>query len=232
MKNTPLLPVVRSLVKILTQYHIENGENLPVQGGALITTNHLSRLDTPFLLGITDRNDLVAIVAKKYRRKPFFKWILEKIGTMVWMDRENTDFAAIRDALDYLRQGALVGIAPEGTRSQETKGLLEGKQGAAVLAARANVPIVPVSIIGSEKVNRAWARLRRPHVTIRVGKPYILPPMDRDNRQAWLTRYTDEIMCRIAALLPEQYRGFYADHPRLMELLSDNGQEDPRAVTI
>lgn len=232
MKNTPLLPVVRSLVKILTQYHIENGENLPVQGGALITTNHLSRLDTPLLLGITDRNDLVAIVAKKYRRKPFFKWILEKIGTMVWMDRENTDFAAIREALDYLRQGALVGIAPEGTRSQETKGLLEGKQGAALLAARANVPIVPIGIIGSDKVNSAWARLRRPPVTIRVGKPYILPPMDRDNRQAWLTRYTDEIMCRIAALLPEQYRGFYADHPRLMELLSDNGQEDLRAVTI
>ena len=56
--------------------------------------------------------------------------------------------------------------------------------------------------------------------------------MDRENRQAWLTQYTDEIMCRIAALLPEQYRGFYADHPRLMELLSDNGQDDPLAVTI
>ena len=232
MKKAPLLSIVRSLVKILTKFEIIDGKNLPKEGGALVTSNHLSRLDTPFLLTITDRNDLVAIVAKKYRSKPFFKWILEKIGTMVWMDRENTDFSAIRDALDYLRLGALVGIAPEGTRSQETKGLLEGKQGAAVLAARANVPIVPVGIIGSEKVNSAWARLRRPPITIRVGKPYILPPMDRDNRQAWLTQYTDEIMCRIAVLLPEQYRGFYADHPRLMELLSDNGQDDPLAVTI
>lgn len=232
MKKAPLLPIVRSLVKILTKFEIEDGKNLPMEGGAMVTTNHLSRLDTPFLLAITARNDLVAIVAKKYRRKPFFKWILEEIGTMVWMDRENTDFSAIRDALDYLRQGALVGIAPEGTRSREMKGLLEGKQGAAVLAARANVPIVPVGIIGSEKVNSAWSRLRRPLVTIRVGKPYMLPPMDRDNRQAWLTHYTDEIMCRIAALLPEQYRGFYADHPRLLELLSENGQDDPLAVTI
>ena len=232
MKTARLLPVVRSLVKILTKFEVENGENLPAHGGVLVSTNHLSRLDTPFLLAITDRNDLVAIVAKKYRRKPFFKWILSKIGTMVWMDRENTDFAAIRDALNYLKEGAMVGIAPEGTRSQETKGLLEGKQGAAVLAARANVPIVPVGIIGSDKVNSGWARLRRPPVIIRVGKPYLLPPMDRENRQAWLTQYTDEIMCRIAALLPEQYRGFYADHPRLMELLSDNGQDDPLAVTI
>ncbi|MBG0786021.1 MAG: 1-acyl-sn-glycerol-3-phosphate acyltransferase [Anaerolineaceae bacterium] len=232
MKKAPLLSIIRSLVKILTKFNIENSENLPAQGGALVTTNHLSRLDTPFLLAITDRDDLVAIVAKKYRRKPFFKWILEKIGTMVWMDRENTDFAAIRDALNYLRLGALVGIAPEGTRSQETKGLLEGKQGAAVLAARANVPIIPVGIIGSDKVNHGWARLRRPPVTIRVGKPYLLPPMDRDHRQAWLTQYTDEIMCRIAVLLPEKYRGYYADHPRLLELLSDDGQDDPLAVSI
>ena len=232
MKKPPLQSAIRSLVKILTKFNIENGENLPAQGGVLVTTNHLSRLDTPFLLTITDRNDLVAIVAKKYRRRPFFKWILGKIGTMVWMDRENTDFAAIREALDYLRQGAMVGIAPEGTRSQETNGLLEGKQGAALLAARANVPIVPVGIVGSEKVNSGWARLQRPPVTIRVGTPYLLPPMDRDNRQAWLTQYTDEIMCRIAQLLPENYRGFYVDHPRLKELLAENGQEGPLVFTV
>ena len=226
MKKPPLLPAIRSLVRILTKFNIENAENLPDEGGVLVTTNHLSRLDTPFLLAITDRNDLVAIVAKKYRRKPFFKWILEKIGTMVWMDRENADFAAIRNALDYLRKGAMVGIAPEGTRSRESKGLLEGKQGAAVLAARANVPIIPIGIIGSESVNGGWARLRRPSVTIRVGKPYTIPPMDRDNRQAWLSQYTDEIMCRIAALLPERYRGFYCGHPRLKELLAQEGGEE------
>ena len=226
MKKAPLLPVIRSLVKTLTKFKVENAENLPEQGGVLVTTNHLSRLDTPFLLAITDRNDLVAIVAKKYRKKPFFKWILEKIGTMIWMDRETTDFAAIRDALDYLRKGAMVGIAPEGTRSRESMGLLEGKQGAAVLAARAHVPIVPIGIIGSEKVNGGWARLRRPSVTIRVGKPYTIPEMDRENRQAWITQYTDEIMCRIAAQLPEQYRGFYAEHPRLKELLAEEGEND------
>lgn len=220
MSDAPLLPVVRALIKIVTQFKIENQGFLPREGGALVTTNHLSRLDTPLLLAITERNDLVAIVAKKYRQKPFFKWLLEKIGTMVWMDRETTDFSAIRDALNYLRQGALVGIAPEGTRSRDSKGLLEGKQGAALLAARAGVPIVPVGIIGSDKVNAGWLRLRRPPVTIRVGEPYTLPAMDREDRQAWLSRYTDEIMCRIAVLLPPEYRGFYANHPRLQELLA------------
>jgi 1-acyl-sn-glycerol-3-phosphate acyltransferase len=221
MSTPPLLEPLRFLVRTLTKFQVINPENLPAEGGVLLTTNHLSRLDTPILLAITDRNDLVGIVAKKYQQKPFFRWILNKVGTMVWMDRERTDFSALRDALEQLRMGAIVGIAPEGTRSNESTGLLEGKQGAALLAARAAVPIVPVSIVGSEKINKHWMRLQRPSVTIRIGKPYTLPEMDRENRQAWLSRYTDEIMCRIAALLPSDYRGFYRDHPRLQELLGE-----------
>lgn len=221
MTKYPLLEPIRSLVKTLTKFTVENQQRLPKEGGVLITTNHLSRLDTPILLAITDRDDLVAIVAKNYKEKPFFKWILEKVGTMVWMDRTTTDFSAMREAIEQLREGAMVGIAPEGTRSRESTGLLEGKQGAALMVARTSVPIIPVGIIGSEKINRYFLRLRRPPVTIRVGEPYTLPVMNRDDRQGWLTRSTEEIMCRIAALLPPEYRGFYADHPRLQELLGE-----------
>ncbi|MDY6872721.1 MAG: lysophospholipid acyltransferase family protein [Chloroflexota bacterium] len=220
MTDTPLLPLLRNLVNRLVDFKVIHPEYIPEEGSILLTTNHLSRLDTPFLLSITDRMDLVAIVAKKYQQRPIFRWILEKIGTMVWMDRENTDFSAIREALAYLREGMIVGIAPEGTRSRDSKGLLEAKQGAALMAARAGVPIVPVGIVGSENVSRELLRLRRPPVTITVGKPYTLPAFDRKDRQAWLSNYTDEIMCRIAALLPPNYRGFYADHPRLKELLA------------
>ena len=221
MSNPPLLEPIRSLVRTLTKFQVVDRENIPETGGVLLTTNHLSRLDTPLLLACTKRKDLVAIVAKKYQKIPFFRWILSKVGKMVWMDRERTDFSALRDALEQLRKGSIVGIAPEGTRSRESNGLLEGKPGAALMAARASVPIVPVGIVGSEKINKHWLRLQRPPVTIRIGEPYTLPEMDRDNRQAWLSRYTDEIMCRIAVLLPPEYRGFYSDHPRLQELLTD-----------
>jgi 1-acyl-sn-glycerol-3-phosphate acyltransferase len=221
MNNHPLLEPIRFLVRTLTKFHVENKERIPEKGGVLITTNHLSRLDTPILLAITDRDDLVAIIAKTYQEKPFFKWILEKVGTMVWMDRTTTDFSAIREALHYLRHGSVVGIAPEGTRSREFQGLLQGKAGAALMAAQASVPIVPVGIIGSEKINQHFLHLQRPPVTIRVGKPYTLPEFDRDDHQGWLSRNTDEIMCRIAALLPPAYRGFYTNHPRLKELLAE-----------
>lgn len=222
MGKYPLLAPIRFLVRTITKFQVENGENIPAEGGVLLTTNHLSRLDTPLLLAITDREDLVAIVAKKYRKMFFFRWVLSKVGTMVWMDRSTTDFSAMRDALEQLRKGAIVGIAPEGTRSRNSKGLLEGKPGAALMAARASVPIVPVGIIGSEKINQYWLKLSRPPVTIRVGQPYTLPEIDRDNRQESLLRSTEEIMCRIAALLPPEYRGFYADHPRLKELLAES----------
>ena len=221
MRTPPLLPLIRSLIKKVTKFSVINPANLPEDGSILLTTNHLSLMDTPLLLATTERTDVVAIVAKKYMRKPLFKWILERIGTIVWMDRENTDFSAVREALEYLKQGAILGIAPEGTRSKESRGLLEGKPGAALLAARANVPIVPVGIVGSEFIRSSLLKLRRAPVSITVGQPYMLPEFDRDNRQEWLTRCTDEIMCRIAMLLPPGYRGFYADHPRLLELLAE-----------
>jgi 1-acyl-sn-glycerol-3-phosphate acyltransferase len=225
MRTYPLLSTIRFLVRTLIKYDVVNPQRIPETGSVLITTNHLSRLDTPLLLALTDREDLVAIVAKNYQEKTFFKWILERVAGMVWMDRENTDFAALRQALDHLRQGEIIGIAPEGTRSRDSKGLLEGKQGAALLAARASVPIVPVGIIGSEKVNQGWMHLQRPLVTIRVGEPYTLPEFDMQDRQGWLAHYTDEIMCRIAALLPPGYRGFYANHPRLQELLAEDADQ-------
>ncbi len=225
MRKKPLLSLVQFLVRSLTKFTVVNKAYIPPKGGLLMTSNHLSRLDTPLLMTITDRTDLVAIIAKKYQKRRFFKWILEKIGTMVWMDRDKTDFSAVREALNLLRQGNVVGIAPEGTRSRHTTGLLAGKQGAAVLAARASVPILPVGIDGSDKIYEHWLKFRRPPVTMRIGKPYVLPEMDMDNRQEWLSNCTEEIMCQIAALLPPEYRGHYAGHSRINELLAENNSK-------
>ena len=223
MSKKPLFKPVVFLLKKLTKFQVLGAELIPPKGGLLMTANHLSRLDVPFLMAITERTDLVAIVAKKYQKKPFFKWASEKIGVIVWMDRQNIDFTAIRQVLNYLRSGNVVGIAPEGTRSSGSIGLLEGKEGSAVMASRASVPILPVGIFGTEKINDCWKKLRRPAITVRVGAPYSLPEFDQSDRQTWLSQSTDEIMCRIAVLLPPEYRGFYEEHPRLKQLLAEGG---------
>lgn len=221
MDKYPFLMPIRFLVRALTKFQVIGGDNFPLQGGVMLTTNHLSRLDTPILMAIHERRDIVAIVAKKYQQKTFFRWFLERVSKIIWIDRDNPDFFALRQARDHLRQGAIVGIAPEGTRSRETMGLLEGKQGAALIAARADALILPVGIYGSESINNQLIKLRRPPVIVRIGEPYNLPELDRNDRHAWLVKNTDEIMCRIAALLPHAYRGYYANHPRLKELLDE-----------
>jgi 1-acyl-sn-glycerol-3-phosphate acyltransferase len=64
-------------------------------------------------------------------------------------------------------------------------------------------------------------RLKRPRITAEYGKPIIPPKLDRSNREGQLQNLTDEVMCRIAAMMPQKYHGFYADHPRLKELLAE-----------
>ena len=111
-------------------------------------------------------------------------------------------------------------LAPEGTRSQ-SGALLEGRPGASYLATKANVPIIPVALMGTEDwlVKSQITRLRRSKVIIKVGKPFTLPPIKGEYRENSLQDHTDEIMLRIAALLPPAYRGVYANHPRLHEFL-------------
>ena len=115
--------------------------------------------------------------------------------------------------------GGMLGIAPEGTRSR-TGALIQAKTGTAYLADKAGVPVVPAAIYGSESAMRQLFHLHRPAIHIEFGKPFTLEPVSRSNRDADLQRNTDEIMCRIAAMLPQRYWGVYAGHPRLIELLN------------
>jgi len=119
-----------------------------------------------------------------------------------------------------MEQNNILVIAPEGTRSR-TGSLMEAKPGASYLATKLNRPIVPVGITGTEDqaLPGNLKKLRRGHIIVNAGKPFMLPPLPRENRDEVLKQYTDEIMCHIAALLPETYRGVYANHPRLKELL-------------
>jgi 1-acyl-sn-glycerol-3-phosphate acyltransferase len=119
-----------------------------------------------------------------------------------------------------MEENHILVIAPEGTRSR-TGSLIEAKPGASYLATKLHRPIVPVGITGTEDqgllVN--LKKFRRGHITVTAGQPFMLSPLPRENRDEVLKQYTDEIMCHIAALLPEKYRGVYANHPRLKELL-------------
>ncbi len=219
MNRTRLQRVVNRIFKRLTQTTFIGAENIPPQGGVIVATNHVSRLDILILFVNPVRPDITALVADKYLRYPIFRWFSEAVGG-IWIDRSKADFAAFSQSMDVLRAGIALGIAPEGTRSS-THALIEGKAGTVLLAQRSGCPIVPVGIAGTDTATKKLLTFRRPKITAVFGKPFTLPPVPRENREVELQKQTDEIMCRIAALLPEFMRGVYSDHPRTLELLAN-----------
>jgi 1-acyl-sn-glycerol-3-phosphate acyltransferase len=222
MQPSQLRSILRFLFDRLTVHGTTGTELIPPTGAYLLATNHMSRLDLPLLFIDTPRPDLIALVADSYKATPFFYWIIRSSGS-IWIDRGKADFSAMRAGMDHLRAGGILGIAPEGTRSRVGK-LLEAKSGVALLAEKTHVPVIPVALEGTEDCMSKLAHLRRPRMLAHFGAPLELPPLDRKDREGSLQRNTDEIMCRIAAMLPARYHGFYADHPRLKELLAENEQ--------
>jgi 1-acyl-sn-glycerol-3-phosphate acyltransferase len=220
MKRETMLKLFQSVLVKLAKVEFLGTENIPAKGGLIIATNHLSRMDSLYLFINPVRSDITALVADKYQKYPFFKWILDT-GGVIWLDREKADFTAFRKAAEALNNGLAMGIALEGTRSQ-TGQLQAGKPGAILLAVKTGVPIIPVGISGTEAYFKKLLAFQRPKLTLNFGKPFQLPPIDRENRDESLRQMTDDVMCRIAALLPPQYWGYYKDHPRLKQLLNQS----------
>jgi 1-acyl-sn-glycerol-3-phosphate acyltransferase len=218
--------IIRSLIglffRLLTHTEVFGLENVPASGGAILASNHLNILDPPLIYLSLNRTDSTAWVAKKHQRNPFFRWLVNAIGG-IWLNRQDADAHAFRAACEYLKAGHILGISPEGTRSK-TGVLMPAKTGVAFLADKAGVPILPAAITGTYQSFRQLYHFHRPRITVRFGKPFRLPPIERQNRNQALQCNTDEIMCQIAAMLPLSYRGVYAEHSRLMELL-EGGRE-------
>jgi len=208
-------------MKLLTRSEYYGYEHIPPTGRVIVATNHMSRLDIPVLYMNPVREDITALVADKYQDYPLIKFIVDS-GEGVWLDRSKADFSAFRKSMDLLDKGLALGISPEGTRSDGGK-LLEGKPGTVLLALKSDTPIVPVGISGSDTGVSQLLHLKRPRLVARFGSSFRLEAIDRNDRNEVLKRYTDEVMCRIAVLLPERYHGFYAGHPRLKELIAEQG---------
>ncbi|MEJ2512003.1 MAG: lysophospholipid acyltransferase family protein [Anaerolineales bacterium] len=213
--------------RITTSRKITGLENIPVSEPTIIVGNHIGILDgimIPTIPGIADHPNLIVVIAEKYEKVPVFKWAIDHLNFM-FIDRFNPDVKTIKKVLQQLKLNGLLIISPEGTRSPNAS-LIEGKSGPAYLAAKTGSNIVPIGVTGSEdqEMRSRFRNLKRLKVTIEVGHPFKIPSLPRNNREEFLNKYTDEIMCQIALLLPASYRGIYSNHPRLIELLERSSQ--------
>ncbi len=195
--------IVRVLLRILTRWEVVGLENVPRQGPFIVITNHLSIVDPPAIMAALPCR-VTAMAASKYIRHPF--GLLLGTANVIFVRRGEPDRRALRKALAVLASGGVLGIAPEGTRSK-TGALQRGKPGAAYLALRANVPLLPVALTGTERFFRDLARLRRPHLRVVIGEPFRLEVPEGAERP--FQALTDQMMHWLAALLPPEYRGVY-----------------------
>ena len=214
--------LIRFLLRLLTHIEVRGMENKPTEENFIIASNHTGLVDAFLPFYIVNNSNLVLMVGEKWEKIWIMRWLGRGLN-FLFIDRFNPDLKAIREVIQRMKHGEVLVITPEGTRSKVGT-LIEGKPGVSYLAAKMGYPLVPVGISGTfdKDFFGQLKRFHRPHAIVRIGPAFSLPalPTQAQGREEALKADTDEIMCRIAALLPPEQRGVYADHPRLKELLN------------
>lgn len=202
-----ILGLCRFLVFVLTRPIVTGLENLPKKGPALIVSNHLG--DADLIIGFAYCPVETDPVAKiELHRIPLLGFLLKAYG-VIWVRRGQPDRQAMRIIFEALKEGRFVAIAPEG-RESLTGALEEGTGGAAYIALKADVPVIPVTFTGTENnvVYQNLKRLRRSLVTVTIGQPFRLENMG--DRRKSVKVGTKKVMKTLAAQLPPERRGVYA----------------------
>ena len=219
--------ILRFLLWLLTRTEVEGLEYVPGEGPYLLLTNHLHWLDPPALMAAFPYRAYVFAAAK--REKHWFLGPLFRSLDAIWVHRGEVDRKALRQALAVLQGGGVLGLAPEGTRS-DTGAMQRGRGGAAYFAYRTGASVVPVVVTGQEYAIGALKKLRRARIHIVFGPPFAPPPLPSGEiaGAAEIRDFTDEIMYHLAAMLPPEYRGLYADvadkRPDLLVRYAASGQ--------
>jgi 1-acyl-sn-glycerol-3-phosphate acyltransferase len=195
---------VRTFFFLFTRFEVRGRENVPRSGGVLVAANHLNLGDPP-VVGVSLGRATFFMAKEELFRSGFSGYFISRFGAFP-VHRGQLDREALRRAGDILARGKALVMFPEGARKGSDAHQPEGYLGAAMIADRAGVPVLPVGIAGTEAmVGWKWL-LRRPRITVRVGRPLRLPPALGKARRAALTENTALIMAAIAGLLPRENR--------------------------
>jgi len=206
-----VLAIIKLLLKPLLSWKVEGRENVPLDGSLIVVANHVHLVD-PILLQLSFPRWLSFMAKQELFRYPLVRFAIR--WTQSFSIRRHGTIGdkreAIKQAKGMLRGGMGLGMFPEGTRNRNGK-LLPGKSGVAVIASQTGTPLLPVGIIGTEKLKGIHWPWKRPRIIINIGHPFNPPSIETRLTRGQTRLLTGLIMNKIAALLPADNRGVYGD---------------------
>jgi 1-acyl-sn-glycerol-3-phosphate acyltransferase len=222
-----LKPLLRGIYRI----RVEGLENVPARGPAIIAANHVSFLDSFFIPLVVPRRRVTYLAKADYFKSWKTSWFFKMVG-QIPMDRSggSKSQAALDTALSVLKEGKLLGIYPEGTRSPDGY-LYRGRTGVARLALTAGVPVIPVGLVGTAEVMPKDAKMPRlsgrQTVRVKYGQPLEFTRYaGRERDRMVLRSATDEIMYEIMQLSGQEYKDEYASKKPTQPLPESGGPID------
>ncbi|MDA1096636.1 MAG: lysophospholipid acyltransferase family protein [Chloroflexi bacterium] len=203
---------MRLVFRGFARWRVEGAENVPTDGPLLVVSNHTHYLDPSLVNASVPRQVLYVAKRELVDEHPGWRrWCLLHYG-LIPIDRQRLDRAALQQALDHIEAGGVIGMFPEGTRSLSGS-LQRPRLGTAYLAlSYPQMAILPVAVTGLAGLHLGPAVLwKRPRLTVRIGSPFFAPAASSANDRDALRTTGQQIMERIAALLPPEQRGPYAN---------------------
>jgi 1-acyl-sn-glycerol-3-phosphate acyltransferase len=199
----------KGLTSLMCRIHDQELRRIPTQGPLIIYTNHVNVLEIPIIYTQLQPRKVHGMLLAERWKIPVMNWVLDVTETIP-LHRGEADLPAIRMGLQALERGEMLIIAPEGTRSHD--GQLQGAYpGVVLLALHSGAPLIPVSYFGAENYTANLRKLKRTDFHLGVGKPFTLDIQGKKATKELRQQIMDEMMYQLAMVLPEKYRGAYAD---------------------
>jgi len=199
--------IVKIGTEILCRIDAPEIHRIPMRGPLIVISNHTGQLEVPVFFAQLQPRPITGWAKMEAWDNAFLRWLFSLWG-VIPIRRGEGDTSALRKAIKALEKGYIFGIAPEGTRNKTGK-LNRAHPGVVMLALHSGVPILPAAHWGGENFLRNLAKFKRTDFHIRVGRPFRLKlngvKVTRDVRQ----QIADEMMIRIAELMPPEYHGTY-----------------------
>jgi len=201
--------IVKIGTSIMCRIDAPDIDKIPKQGPLIAYSNHTGQIEVPLMFAHFQPRPLTGFAKIETWDNWFLHWVFDVWGGIP-IRRGEVDMEAMRKALDVLEQGMIFVIAPEGTRNK-TGILIKAHPGIVTLAMRSGAPLLPIVHWGGENFLSTLKSLKRTDFHIRVGEPFKLDSGGERVTKEVRQQMVDEMMYRMAAMLPEYYRGAYAD---------------------